>query len=247
MMPTMKFAVIHDLAPSGRIRAAINLGNPVLARRHPRTGEPNGACVDIARELGQRLGVALELVTFDAAGRVCAALKSSAWDVAFLAIDPARATEIAFTAPYVVMEGAYLVRAGSPLQRVEDADRRDVRIAVGKGAAYDFFLSRTLRRAQLVRADTSAAAIDLFATSHLDAAAGVRQPLTDYAQANPGFRVIDGHFTVIEQAMAIPKGRDHGLNFLRTFVEDLKATGFIAEALRRSGQRDATVAPPVGH
>lgn len=145
------------------------------------------------------------------------------------------------------MEGAYLVRIDSPLQKIEDVDRGDVRIAVGNGAAYDLFLSRTLHRARVVRADTSAAALDLFASKHLDAAAGVRQALTSYAQTHPGFRVIDGRFTAIEQAMAIPKGRNHGLNFLRSFVEDLKATGFIAEALRRSGDRNATVAPPAAH
>lgn len=236
--------VLRDLAPAGRLRAAINFGNPVLAQKDAATGDPKGASVDLARELGRRLHVPVEFVTFDAAGKVVEAIKAQAWDVAFLAIDPVRAAEIAFTAPYVIIEGTYLVRADSPFRAIEDLDREGVRIAVGKGAAYDLYLTRALKWAQLVRASTSAGAVDLFLADGLEAAAGVKQPLVEFARTNSGVRVIEGRFTVIEQAMGTPKVRKAGVEYLHTFVEEMKATGFIASALERSGQRDAAVAPP---
>jgi polar amino acid transport system substrate-binding protein len=239
-------AAARYLAPAGRLRAAINFGNPVLAQKDAATGEPRGVSVDLARALGERLGVPVDLVTFDAAGKVFEALKTDAWDLAFLAIDPVRAAEIAFTAPYVIIEGTYLVRAESPFHAVDELDRDGIRIAVGRGAAYDLFLTRALKQAQIVRADTSAAAIDLFLAGGLDAAAGVRQPLSAVARAQPGLRVIDGRFTAIEQAMGLPRSRAAGLPALRAFIEEMKASGFVAAGLARSGQGDAAVAPAAG-
>jgi polar amino acid transport system substrate-binding protein len=236
--------VVRELAPGGALRAAINLGNPVLAQRDAGTVEPRGASVDLARELARRLGVPVELVTFDAAGKVFAALAAEAWDVAFLARDPARATEILFTPPYVVIEGTYLVRDGAPFRAVEDLDRPGVRIAVGRGAAYELVLTRTLAHSELVRADTSAAAVDLFLREGLDAAAGVRSPLVAFARAHPGVRVIEGRFTAIEQAVGTPRRRVAAGRWLSAVVEELKASGFVAAALARSGQQDAAVAPP---
>jgi polar amino acid transport system substrate-binding protein len=236
--------VVKELAPTGKLRAAINFGNPVLAQKDPATGAARGVSVDLAQELGRRLGVPVELVTYDAAGKVFEAVKSGAWDIAFLAIDPARGTEIAFTAPYVVIEGTYLVPMGSPLRTIADVDREGVRIAVGNKSAYDLYLTRTLKRAQLIRAPTSPAAIDLFVKDKLEVAAGVKQPLVQFAKGNPDVRVIDGRFMAIEQAMGTPKGREIGARYLREFIEEMKASGFIASALERSGQRDATIAPP---
>ena len=232
-----------ELAPAGRLRAAINFGNPVLAQRDPATGEPRGVSVELARELGRRLAVPVETVAFDAAGKVFEALRAGAWDIAFLAIDPARAAEIAFTAPYVLIEGTYLVPADSPLRTVADVDRDGVRIAVGDKSAYDLYLTRTLRRARLVRAPTSSGAIDVFVQEKLEAAAGVRQPLVQFAMTHPDVRVMDGRFMAIEQAMGTPRGREAGARYLREFIEEMKASGFVAGALERSGQRDATVAP----
>ncbi|HSB71031.1 MAG TPA: ABC transporter substrate-binding protein [Candidatus Methylomirabilis sp.] len=236
--------VVKDLAPTGTLRAAINFGNPVLAQKDPATGEPRGVSVDLARELGRRLALPVELITYDAAGKVFDALKTAGWDIAFLAIDPARAAEITFTAPYVVIEGTYLVPADSPLRRIEDVDREGVRVAVGNKSAYDLYLTRTLKRTQLVRAPTSPAAIEVFMKEKLEAAAGVRQPLVQFAKGNPQVRVMDGRFMVIEQAMGTPKGRESGARYLRAFVEEMKASGFVAAGLERSGQRDATIAPP---
>ena len=242
-VPVVPPGALSELAPTGKLRAAINFGNPVLAQKDPATGEPGGVSVDLARELGRRLGVPVELVTFDAAGKVFAALKTGAWDIAFLAIDPARATEIAFTAPYVVIEATYLVPADSPLRTIEDVDRDGVRVAVGNKSAYDLYLTRTLKRAQLVRVPTSPAAIDIFLKDKLEAAAGVKQPLLQFAKTHPNVRVMDGRFMAIEQAMGTPRGREAGARYLREFIEEMKASGFVARGLERSGQGDATVAP----
>src|SRR5439155_2453932 len=237
-LPIVPSGVRSELAPSGKLRAAINFGNPVLAQKDPATGEASGVSVDLARELGRRLGVPVELVTFDAAGKVFDALKTGAWDIAFLAIDPTRAAEIAFTAPYVVIEGTYLVPADSPLRTIGDVDREGVRVAVGNKSAYDLYLTRTLKRAEIVRAPTSPAAIELFVRDKLEAAAGVKQPLLQFAKTNPNVRVMDGRFIAIEQAMGTPKGREAGARYLREFVEEMKASGFVATGLERSGQGD---------
>ena len=242
MNPASKDA-LHELAPQGMLRAAINLGNPVLAQMNPESGEACGVSVDLARELAMRLGVPLKLVLFDAAGKVFEAIQSNAWDLAFLALDPVRAREILFTAPYVIIEGTYLVRDTSPFHAIEDFDRPAVRIAVGKGAAYDLFLTRALKHAELVRSDTSAGVIELFFDAGLEAAAGVRQPLAEFARTHSGLRVIDGRFTSIEQAMGTPKGRPAAREFLQSYIEEMKRNGFVASALERSGQGGAGVAP----
>lgn len=238
--------VANALAPTGRLRAAINFGNPVLAQKDPATGEPRGVSVDLARELGRRLGLPVDLVPYDAAGKVVDAIKTGAWDVAFLAVDPERTAEIAFTAPYVVIEGTYAVPLESPLRAIEDVDREGVRIAVGAKSAYDLHLTRTLRHARLVRAPTSPAAIELFQREKLEAVAGVKQPLVQLATKDPRVRVLDGRFMAIEQAMGIPRGRESASRYLRSFVEEVKASGFVARALESSGQRDAVVAPARG-
>jgi polar amino acid transport system substrate-binding protein len=242
-VPTVSLEARSALAPTGKLRAAINFGNPVLAQKDQASGEPRGVSVDLARELGRRLSVPVELITYDAAGKVFDALKTGAWDIAFLAIDPARATEIAFTAPYVVIEGTYLVPADSPLRTIQDIDRDGVRVAVGNKSAYDLYLTRTLKRAQLVRVPTSPEAIDVFLKDKLEAAAGVKQPLFQFAKTHPNVRVMDGRFMAIEQAMGAPKGREAGVLYLRKFVEEMKASGFVARGLERSGQSDSTVAP----
>jgi polar amino acid transport system substrate-binding protein len=225
------------------LRVAINYGNPVLAQKDPVTGEPRGVSADIARELARRLGLAHAFVTFDAAGKVFEALSRNAWDAAFLAIDPKRATEIDFTPPYVIIEGSYMVPVDSPLRVIGDVDREGVRIAVGSGSAYDLYLTRTIAHAQIVRAPTGNEAIAMFERDNLDVAAGVKSPLLRYASSRPHLRVMDGRFMAIEQAMGVPKGRATARAYLRSMIEELKASGFVAEALARSGQSDAKVAP----
>jgi polar amino acid transport system substrate-binding protein len=237
--------VLKDLAPTGKLRAAINLGNGVLAQSDPATGMPKGITPDLAYALGRRLGVPVELVVYNAAGKVFDGSKNNEWDIGFLAIEPVRAAEIEFTAPYVIIEGTYMVRQESPLKVIGDVDKPGIRIAVGVGSAYDLYLTRTLKNAKLVRADVGGgkAMIDMFRNDKLEVAAGVRQPLAAYAKDHPDLRVMDGHFMEIQQAMGTPKGRLAGAEYLRGFVEETKSSGFVAEALKRSGQQ-AAVAPP---
>ena len=235
--------VRHELAPSGTLRVAINYGNAVLAQRDAVSGTPRGVSVDIAHEVSARLDLPIAFVTFDAAGKVFAALKDAAWDMAFLAIDPARAMEIDFTPPYVIIEGSYMVPAESPLKSIEDVDRAGVRIAVGQGSAYELYLSRTIRHAQIVRLPTGNEAIAAFERDKLEAVAGVKSPLVRLAQGRADWRVMDGRFMAIEQAIGTPKGRALGNQYLRGLIEELKRSGFVAEALDRSGQHDALVAP----
>jgi polar amino acid transport system substrate-binding protein len=236
--------VLKDLAPTGRLRAAINFGNAVLAQRDE-AGGPRGITPDLATELGRRLGVPVEFVPFEAAGKVFDAAKAGAVDIAFIAIEPARAAEIEFSAPYVMIEGTYMVPAGSPLKEIADVDKPGIRIAVGLGSAYDLYLTRTIRNATIVRAATGGgrAMIELFVKDKLEVAAGVRQQLEVYAKDHPEVRIMAGRFQEIAQAMGTPKGRLAGASYLRAFVEDVKANGFVAEAIKRAGQA-ATVAPP---
>jgi polar amino acid transport system substrate-binding protein len=245
---TVPSDVVKDLAPTGKLRAAINLGNIVLAQGTPQ--EPRGITVDLARELAKRLGVPLEMATYDAAGKVFEALKAGTWDIAFLAIEPVRAAEIAFTAPYVLIEGNYMVPVGSPLKDVAEVDRAGNRIAVAKGSAYDLYLTRTLKNATLVRSQNGPEAMDMFVRDKLEVAAGVKQPIVLYANSHPGLRVIEQRFMAIEQAMGTPKaryeGREAAPKYLRAFVEEMKASGFVADALKRSNQPDAAVAPAAG-
>lgn len=231
--------VLKDLAPNGILRAAINFGNPVLAQPGA-DGEPHGVSVALAKSLAEELGVGLELRTYDAAGKVFAALEDNAWTLAFLAIEPVRAAQISFSEPYVLIEGTYLVKAGSPYSKTEDLDQPGLRLAVGNGAAYDLYLSRTLQHAELHRAETSAGAVDLFIDQDLDAAAGVRQPLEQIAAKNQNYRVMQGAFTAIRQAVAVPRGRDAGAAYVRDFVERRLAEGFIRGALLASGQTDVS-------
>jgi polar amino acid transport system substrate-binding protein len=232
-------AVAVDLAPGGTLRAAINLGNPVLAQGTAAT--PAGVAVDIAREIGARLGLPVELACFDAARDSFAAVTAGRSDICFLAIEPARAAEVAFTAPYVLIEGVYAVSEQSPLVAVADVDRPGVRIGVKRGSAYDLFLTRTLQHATVVRGTEGTTE---FLTGNLEAAAGVREPMTEFVGSHPGFRLVEGRFMEIPQAVGTAASkRLETTSFLHGLVEELKASGFVADALRRSGQT-APVAPP---
>ena len=232
--------VISDLVPGGVLRAAINLGNPVLAQGT--AAAPAGVTVDIARELGARLGVAVDLACFAAARESFEAMVRGNADICFLAIEPARAAEIAFTAPYVVIEGVFVVREDSGITAPADADRAHVRIGVKEGSAYDLFLSRTLERARVVRGQDG---IGVFRRQGLEAGAGIRQSVTDFVSRNPGFRMIDERFMQIRQALGTRRTRAPGtVRFLAAAIEELKASGFIGDALRRSGQDGTLVAPP---
>jgi polar amino acid transport system substrate-binding protein len=234
-------------APTGKLRAAINLGNPILAGSDPSTGAARGVSVDLALALGRRLGVDVELVTFDGAGKSVEAVAGERADVGFFAIDPLRGADIAFTAPYVLIEGCYLVREDSPLRRNDEVDRAGHVVVVGKGSAYDLHLSRELKHASIVRAPTSPTVVDTFMEQRADVAAGVKQQLEADAARIGGLRLLGERFMVIRQAMGTPKSRgEEAARYLDLFVEEIKAGGFVAAALARHGIRGASVAPPLG-
>jgi polar amino acid transport system substrate-binding protein len=198
----------------------------------------------LAHEFARRLGVEIELVVLDTAGKSVETVKNEKADIGFFAIDPLRGDGILFTAPYVLIEGSYLVRGESPLQHNEEVDHADHRVTVGKGSAYDLYLTRELKHAQILRAPSSPAVVDTFLAENADVAAGVKQQLESDAQRLAGLRLLPGRFMVIEQAMGIPKGRgQQAVEVLAEFVEEMKRSGFVAEALRRHGIQGAAVAP----
>lgn len=231
-------------APTGMLRASINLGNPILAHTDPATGAPGGVSVDLATAFAERLGMRLELVAFKTAAASVDAVTNEQADIGFFAIDPVRGAGIGFTAPYVLIEGCYLVRDESPLHANEDVDRAGTRVVVGGGSAYDLHLTRALEHATIVRAPTSPTVVDVFVAQGLDVAAGVKQQLEADAKRLPGHRLLPGRFMVIQQAMGLPKGRGEAARaMLAAFVEDMKAGGFVAAALARHRIDGASVAP----
>jgi polar amino acid transport system substrate-binding protein len=238
-MTIVSTGIVEDLAPSGVLRAAINLGNPVMAQGS--LDAPRGVTVDIAREIGKRLGVSVEFAGFNAARMAYQSLVAGRSDIGFLAIEPARETEIAFTAPYVVIDGVFVVPRDADYVTDADVDRAGVRIGVKRGSAYDLYLSRTLRYASVVRGDEG---IDVFRAEALDVAAGIRQPMTAYVARNLDVRLLEGPFMRIRQAVGTTRTRrPETVQALRAIVEELRANGFVTEALRRSGQSESLVAP----
>jgi polar amino acid transport system substrate-binding protein len=236
-------ALRSDLAPTGKVRVGINYANPVLARKDPSTGQLSGVAVDLSSELGRRTGLPVELVPYDSAGKMVDGLKTGDWDIAFLAVDPGREGEIDFTAPYVDIEGTYLIPAGSPINTIADVDRSGVRVALSKGAAYELYLSRNLRHAQMVKTATPPEAFALLVEGKADALAGVKQTLNANAQKLPGSRVLDGRFMAIGQAMGISKGRSYGWKYLSEFIADAKSSGLVKRIIEKNGIRGVAIAP----
>lgn len=230
------------LAPQGILRVSINVGNPILARSEGESAA--GVSVDLGHELGNRLGVPTELVVFKTAAESVQAIESGQADVGFFAVDPKRGEQIAFTSPYVLIEGAYLVRHDSPLRANEEVDAPGHRVVVGNGSAYDLFLSRHLKHAQIVRASSSQTVVSTFTEMHAEVAAGVKQQLQADSANRTDLRLLPGRFMVIRQAMGVPKRYgNQASDLLRQFVEDMKASGFVQNALQRHGIEGASVAP----
>jgi polar amino acid transport system substrate-binding protein len=236
-------ALRSAFTPTGKLRASINLGNPILAGRDAQ-GQPCGVSVDLAGELARALQAELELVVFDAAGKSVEAVAAEQADFGFFAIDPVRGQQIAFTAPYVLIEGYYLVKNESPLRTNDEVDRAGQRVVVGKGSAYDLYLTRELKQATILRAPTSPAVVQHFLQEGAEVAAGVKQQLEQDAGKIGGLRLLNERFMVIQQAMGTPKSRGpEAAAFLAGFVEQMKSSGFVAAALARHGIAGASVAP----
>jgi polar amino acid transport system substrate-binding protein len=242
---TISPQTIQSFAPTGKLRASINLGNPILANRDPVSLEPKGVSIDLANAFAQRLGVDVELVVFEKAANSVEAVAQEAADIGFFAIDPLRGANISFTAAYVLIEGSYMVRADSKIQSNDEVDKAGRRVTVGKGSAYDLFLTRELKHAEIVRAPSSPAVVDVFLGQNLEVASGVKQQLEADAKRLPNLRLLPGRFMVIQQAMGLPKSRgEPAAEVLRLFVEEMKASGFIQQALEKHGIQGASVAPP---
>jgi polar amino acid transport system substrate-binding protein len=233
-------AVRSDLVRDGKLRVGINFGNALLTRRDP---DPGGIAVDLAGELASRLGVTLHIVPYESAGALADSAAKGEWEVGFLGVEPARASQIDFTAAYVEIESTYIVPSGSPLKTVADVDRKGVRIAISGKSAYDLYLTRTLKNAELVRAQGSPAALKLFVDQKLDALAGLKPLLISDVEKIPGARLMEGSFSSVQQAVGTPKGHDVGAKYLREFVEDVKASGLVARVMQKNGIRGVTVAP----
>ena len=236
-------AAQSDLAPTGKLRAGINLENVLLAVKDPSSGAIRGVAVDLAHELGRRIGVPVEILTFETAGRIADAVKTGACDIAFIAAEPTRSAEITFSPAYVEIEATYLVPAESSFRTIADVDREGGRIAVAANTAYDLYLSRSLQHAKLVRVKGASSAFNVFVADRLEALAGLRPMLIPYVETLPGSYLLDGRFTAIQQAIGISKGRDASIGYLRAFIEDVKASGWVAQAIERHGVRGLSVAP----
>ena len=236
--------VRSEIAPSGKLQVGLNHGNFLLVTPGSSATDPRGVASDVARELGRRVGVPVEFIKFETAGKLGDGVKTGAWDVAFLGAEPQRAAEIAFTAAYLEIPSTYLVPAGSPIRSVAEVDREGVRIAVADQSAYGLYLARTIKHAKLVMTKGLDSSFEVFVSQKLEALAGLKPRLLTDVQKLPGARILDGQFTAVQQAIGTPKNREASARFLRAFVEEVKASGLVAEAISRNGAQGVSVAPP---
>ena len=232
-----------ELEPTGKLRVGLNFGNFLLTKRPPPGGEPGGIAPELGREIARRMSLAVEFVHYDQAGKLADGGKAGAWDIAFLASEPVRAAEIDFSPAYLEIETSYLVPAGSPIRTLDDVDRPGVRIACADRAAYDLYLTRHLKHAQLVRAEGIEGSYQLWVKEKLDALAGLKPRLVADAEKHAGARVLEGRFTTVQQSIGTPKGRDAVAQYLREFVAEAKTSGLVATVIAANGVRGVNVAP----
>ena len=240
--PTVSPAAKAELAPTGKLRAGINFQNVLLTTLGP-NGEQGGVAVEFARELARRLGVPLDIISYQSAGALADSVRSGEWDISVLGVEPARAKEIDFAPALTEIETTYLVPAGSPITTIAEVDRPGVRIAVGAKSAYDLYLSRTIEKAQLVRIEGLEAASKRFVAEKLEALAGLKPQLLELAPTLPGSRILEGNFTVVRHTVGTPRGRDAASAYLRDLVEDVKASGLVAKWIEKSGVKGLSAAP----
>ncbi len=232
----------NDLAPSGKLKIGLNYSNFLLVIGDDANGEPKGIAPDLGRELAKKAGMPFEFVKFDAAGKLFDAVKSAQCDVGFLGAEPQRADEVDFTNAYLEIPVTFLVPAGSPIRAIADVDREGVRIAVSERSAYDLYLTRTLKKAQLVRTKGIPASYDAFMSQKLEVLGGLKPKLVEEQARTPGSRVLDGQITGVQQAIGAPKGRPAAAKYLRDFAEEVKRSGFVARAIEKHGVKGVRVA-----
>lgn len=236
--------IIAQLAPTGVLRAAINMSNFLLVSSRTPDGGPAGVSPDMARAVADRLGVPVRYVPYPRPGELADAAASGVWDIGLIGAEPQRAEKIAFTAAYAEIEATYLVPPGSPIAAMDQVDRPGNRIAVAARAAYDLWLERNIRAASLVRATGLDASYDLFVTEKLEALAGLRPKLIEEAEKLPGARILPGAFMTVQQAIGTPRGRPAAEAFLADFVEEAKRGGLVASLIAKHGVKGLSVAPP---
>lgn len=243
--PTIPPAAKAELTPTGKLRAGINFQNQLLTTLGP-NGEQGGVAVEFARELARRLAVPLEIISYQSAGSLADSVSAGAWEISVLGDEPERAKVIDFAPPLTEIEATYLVPAGSAIRRVDEVDRAGIRIVSPAKSAYDLYLSRTIRNAQLVQIAGTKAATEHFLKEKLEALAGLKPGLLEIAPTLPGSRILDGNFTVVRHTVGTPRGRDAAAAYLRDLVEDVKASGLVAKWIEKSGVKGLSVAPAAG-
>jgi polar amino acid transport system substrate-binding protein len=233
-----------ELAPTGVLRAALNLSNFLLISGKAADGGPAGVAPDMAAEIARRLGVPVRYVTYKTPGELADAADSGAWDIGLIGAEPQRAERITFTPAYVEIEATYLVPAGSPIRTLADVDRPGVRISVTGRSAYGLWLDRHIQHASLVKTDTLDSAYEQFVSDQLEVLAGLRPRLLSDVEKLPGARILDGRFTAVQQAIGTARGNVAAAEYLRAFVEEAKASGLVQSLIDRHNVRGLSVAPP---
>lgn len=237
--------IISELAPTGTLRAAINMGNFLLVTGKTAAGDPQGVAPDMARAIAERLGVPVAYVPYARPGQLADDAGTGKWDIGLIGAEPQRAERITFSPAYVEIAATYLVPADSPLKSIAEVDRPGVRIAVTARSAYDLWLERNIKEARLVRGEGGDAAFRQFVDDRLDAYAGLRPGLLSLAEKLPGSRILEGQFTAVQQAIGTARQNAAGAAFLREFVAEAKASGLIARLIDRHGVTGRlSVAPP---
>lgn len=226
----------EQLAPTGVLRAGINMSNFLLVTGRTESGDPDGVSPDMARALGERLGVPVKMVPFPTPGELADAAEDDVWDIGLIGAEPQRAEKIAFTLAYSEIEATYLVPPGSSIRSVDEVDRAGIRIAVSARSAYDLWLTRNIENAELVRAQGLGAAFELFVEQGYEALAGLRPALIGDVEKLPGARILDGRFSAVQQAIGVPRSRPgSAASFVAEFVEEAKTSGLVASLIARHG------------
>jgi polar amino acid transport system substrate-binding protein len=233
-----------ELAPGGKLRVGLNYQNFLLVLKDAPDGSPAGIAPDLAREIGKRTGLQVDFVRYQGAGKLADAVKAGAWDIAFLGAEPQRANEIAFSSAYLEIPVTFLVPKGSAIKSIQEVDRTGIRVSVSEKSAYDLYLTRTLKHAQIVRAQGIDASYKLFVDQKLEVLAGLKPRLVSDCEQLPGSRVLDGQITGVQQSIGAPKAREKAARYLREFVEEAKASGLVARIIEKNRVRGVTVAPP---
>ncbi len=236
--------IIDELAPTGVLRAAINLGNFLLVTGKSANGDPQGVSPDMAKEVADRIGVAVTYVPYDMPGPLGDDAEADKWDIGNIGAEPQRAEKIAFTAAYCEIEATYMVPAGSSIQSIADVDKPGVRISVTERAAYGLWLQNNIKQAQLVPTSSLDEAFEVFERDKLEALAGLRPRLIKDVERLPGARILDGQFSAVQQAIGTPKKNTAAAEWLARFVEDAKASGLVAELIEKHNVKGLSVAPP---